>query len=80
MCCVLKYKVNIYKYKYCAFVASLLRFGVCVAFFEYMFDYVIVYFCKYINIGLKFCLDRYNQIITIFLNIFIVHNISTSIL
>lgn len=62
------------------FVAFLLRFGVCVAFFEYMFGYVIVYFCKYINIELVFYLDRYNQIITIFLNMFIVHNISTNIL
>lgn len=80
MCCVLKYKVNIYKYKYCTFVAFQFRFGVCVAFFEYMFDYVIVYFCKYINIDLIFYLDRYNQIITISLNMFIVHNISTNIL
>ena len=79
-CCVSKYKVNIYKYKYCAFATFLFRLGVCVAFFEYMFDYVIVYFCKYINIDLVFYLDRYNQIITISLNMFIVHNISTNIL
>jgi len=45
-----------------------------------MFDYVIVYFCKYINIDLIFYLDRYNRIITISLNMFIVHNISTNIL
>lgn len=80
MCCVLKYKVNIYKYKYYTFVAFQFRFGVCVAFFEYMFDYVIVHFCKYINIDLIFYLNRHNQIITISLNMFIVHNISTNIL
>ena len=62
------------------FVAFRFRFGVCVAFFEYMFDYVIVYFCKYINIDLFFYLGRYNRIITISLNMFIVHNISTNIL
>ena len=61
------------------FVAFLLRFGVCVAFFEYMFGYVIVYFYKYINIDLVFYSNRYNRIIAISLNMFIVHNISTNI-